>query len=93
MKKELVKHFSFKDFFWIDDILEEEEDEGEGERIEYTPTEEGRVEDTPFDRVSPINVIDVANIDVKEIRADEPEDPAPLLFFITLMRTFCPYFH
>lgn len=52
MKKDLVKHFPFENFYWIDDILSEEEDEVEGERVEDTPTNGGHAGDISFDRVS-----------------------------------------
>lgn len=55
-----------------------EEDEGEGKLTEGTLANEGRVEDTPSDRVSPVNVIDVENIYVVETQADKLEDPTPL---------------
>lgn len=42
--KELVKHFPFKDFSWIDDILSEEENKSEGGVLKILPLMGGMLE-------------------------------------------------
>lgn len=76
VKKELMKHYPYEDFSWIDDILPEEEGEGEGEHVEDTPFKDERDEVVPSNWVSPI--MNVENFNVTETWANDTDDPASL---------------